>query len=145
MAAPMTPAAPTRSQEIIAKENAIKKRLAKSNEDAKVAAGKNMNKKLAILKKRKQTGVVSSSYNTQSILGANKGFAKSDYGVGAGAAIPYQIGTEKQSVIGSNKLPDIRRPPKKKGPPDWVNKAKDKAKADAIVRRASQSPKTKPL
>lgn len=115
MAAPMTPAQPTRSQEIKAKEDAIKKRLDAANKPAAAKATANVARDLASLKKKGKTGTASSSYSAKSILGADKGFTKSDYGVGSGAAIPYQIGntTKKVSAHYSapGKKPPVKTPP----------------------------------
>jgi hypothetical protein len=94
-----------RSDAIMAKENAIKARLDKTNNLNKVKAQSSVAKELAALKKRGRTGVASRSYESQGILGADKGFSQSDYGVGAGAAIPYQIGTNQVKVSGATGLP----------------------------------------
>lgn len=96
MAAPMTAASPTRSSAILAKENAIKAKLNKYNVANKKSATAQATKKLKPWLKGKKAHTSTAFYNTQSIKGADKGFTKSDYGVGAGAAIPYQIGTDRQ-------------------------------------------------
>jgi hypothetical protein len=86
----------TRNREIRAKEDAIKRRLQRSNDNNKKSAQKSA---AALANKAKGTGkTFTKSYTTQKILGADKGFTKSDYGVGAGAAIPYQIGDSKSTV-----------------------------------------------
>lgn len=101
MAGVATPASPFRSPEIIAKENAIKARLQRANNDNKASAQKSVNAQLAAYKKGKNKNkpiTFTKTYNTQAIKGADQGFTPSDYGVGAGAAIPYQIGDSKATA-----------------------------------------------
>jgi hypothetical protein len=100
MAAPMTPAEPTRDAAIKAKENAIKSRLSRLNTTNKLAAQKVVNKQRSTYAKNKPAKgkTFMKQYNTQAIKGAKEGFTPSDYGVGAGAAIPYQIGESKATA-----------------------------------------------
>ena len=113
MAEVMTPASPYRSPEILAKEKAIKDRLATWNTSNQKSAQTKANKQVADWKKKlsgkPNSGWASTplkdaprtftqNYNTQAIKGADQGFTPSDYGVGAGAAIPYQIGTTSNTA-----------------------------------------------
>ncbi|MFE1914986.1 hypothetical protein [Streptomyces anandii] len=136
MAAPMKAAAPTRSQQILAKENAIKNRLNGINTQNRVKATAQVSNDIKKLLKKHKSGTVTKSYKTQSILGANKGFSKSDYGVGQGAGIPYQIGTSTQKVTQSTKpkkmTPHYTPAPK---PQDAYKKAAAEAKAKALQRQ----------
>lgn len=78
---PATKKDPNRAIQIKAKKDAITRKLQLNNRAAQVAAGKKINPK--------KGGVA--SYVTEKIAGREKGFGESDFGVGAGAAIPYQI------------------------------------------------------
>lgn len=116
MAAPATPAGPYRNPEIAAREKAIKDRLAKLNGASKTKATSTVAAQLAAMKKKKQYGNISQKYDVQSILGANKGFAQSDYGVDQGAAIPYQIGTKQEAISASNLKPTPKPAKPKRNP-----------------------------
>lgn len=80
-----------------AREDAIKRRLAKSNKKARAKAKGKINKKKGGTK----------SYKEQYIRGKSQGYSQSDYGVGAGAAIPYQIARRSETV--SRPKPKKRR------------------------------------
>lgn len=114
MAAPMKPAEPTRDQQIKAKEDAIKRRLASDSSKAKATAQSKVNKAAAARAKLGKYGTVTGSYDTKKILGSKEGFSKSDYGVGAGAAIPYQIGSGKGSVSKTINKPKPKPKPRPK-------------------------------
>lgn len=137
MAAPMKPAEPTRDQQITAKENAIKKRLQKRNTTNQIKAKGQVAAELSKMRKGHRRGDVVRKYQTQAIRGSKEGYAKSDFGVGAGAAVPYQIGTYTNLEAGSTK-PKPKLPPSKRNTtPKWVGDAKSEAKAGAIIRRAT--------
>ncbi len=89
---------PSRSSQIRSKEAAITRRLSEVNSKNKKTASRAVMSGAIKLKKAKKYGTITKSYDTQKILGADKGFTKSDYGVGSGAAIPYQIGAGKGKV-----------------------------------------------
>ncbi|MGS2592248.1 hypothetical protein [Streptomyces hebeiensis] len=76
-----------RKTEISMREAAIKRRLAKANNDARNKTIKSIDPKKGGTK----------SYTTQSIK-TGGGFTKSDYGVGSGAAIPYQLSNTKKTI-----------------------------------------------
>lgn len=112
MAAPMTPAEPTRTKEIKAREDAIRRKLFAQNHKNQAVARSKINPKTGGTK----------TYETQRISGSREGFEKSDYGVGAGAAIPYQIlkGTGKISVNKSKyQKPKPKPKPKPKVKPKY--------------------------
>lgn len=150
MAAPMTPASPTRDQQIVAKENAIKKRITWNNTKNRLRATADANKEFT---KKKGKAPVVKTYDTQKLLGEKEGYTKSDYGIGQGAAIPYQIKSGKDTVVKSKAARDAAKnpPPKLGTPPSFGAKkaARDaisQARANAIARRASQAgTKTKGL
>lgn len=71
-----------------AREAAIKRRLKKSNKKARSKAYASINKKKGGKKK----------YKEQYIRGSDQGYRRSDYGVGHGAAIPYQIARRTETV-----------------------------------------------
>jgi LysM repeat protein len=104
--------------EIEAKEAAIKKRLDAANKPALTKAKADVAKDLAKLKAGGKSGTAKSSYTTQGILGSDKGFTKSDYGVGdnSGAAIPYQIGNSTKTVTTKYTAPYKPKPIPKTGP-----------------------------
>lgn len=85
----------TRDNLIKIKQSAIERRLNKANSKARTAA---------IAKSKKTKKPV--DYKTQAIK-SGSGFTPSDYGVGNGAAIPYQL---KTTTASSNKLPIKPRP-----------------------------------
>jgi hypothetical protein len=123
MAMPMTSASPSRSKLILDKENAIKRRLAAQNEKNKTSA---YNK----ITKRSSSGY--RDYNTQSIKTGN-GFTKSDYGVGNGAAIPYQLQDTKKTVTRS--FPDGKNRVLHSAP----DRSKSVIRSAAIQRRLSSA------
>jgi len=104
-----------REKAIKAKETAIQKRLDSANSKSKEAAVKDVKAQAA---KAKGTGkTFNKNYSTEAILGSNKGFTKSDFGVSNGAAIPYQIGkaTGKASATATKKKkPQYKPKPQKK-------------------------------
>lgn len=118
MAAPMNAASPTRSNAILAKENAIKAKLATWNTSNKKSSQTKLNKTVANYAKKKppKPRMFNQQYSTQVIKGADKGFAKSDYGVGDGAAIPYQIGNQQATVSAKYVPPKAKPKPKPKLP-----------------------------
>lgn len=107
--------ADSRAAQIKSKEDAIKRRLEKDSSAAKSKAQQAASAKAKLAKGTGKKFTV--NYNTQSILGENKGFTKSDYGVGAGAAIPYQIGSGKGSVSATASKPAPKPKPKPKPKP----------------------------
>lgn len=99
------PIAASRDVQIAGREAAIKRKLDKSNMANQRTALASINKKTGGTKK----------YATKEIAGADKGFTKSDYGVGLGAAIPYQITDGSGSVTKEReKLRQIEAKPKAK-------------------------------
>lgn len=119
MAAPMTASGvmkstSVRDREIRAKENAILARLSRTNSNNRLSAQNKVNSQARAYGKRKPVKgkTFVSSYETQKIKGADQGFSKSDYGVGAGAAIPYQIGIQKNTATAkyTPKVPRIKKP-----------------------------------
>jgi hypothetical protein len=68
--------------------DAIRRRLMQSNVKNEAAAK-------AQIKKQKGG---SATYKSQYIRGSNEGFSPSDFGIDAGAAIPYQIGTKTHTI-----------------------------------------------
>lgn len=101
--------ATSREAEIKAREDAIKRRLEETNKKNKDTATKTLDKRLKDMALKGKYGKVTEKYQTQQILGADKGFTKSDYGVGAGAAIPYQIGTAEKTVSRESVRPEKPR------------------------------------
>jgi hypothetical protein len=126
MAAPMAAAAPMKDPAVKAKEDAIKRRLDADNTKAKWNANK------ALVTKKSGT----SQYDVKKIAGADKGFTQSDYGVGDGAAIPYQIQTDKGTVTKHLKPPL----PSKNTKLDPITRARQMA----IKSRMAQRQKFKP-
>lgn len=98
MAEPMNPAAPYKNPEILAREKAIKTRLSALNNKNITAAKTLAAKKLKPYEGKKKAHTSTAFYDTQLVRGAKEGFAESDYGAEKGAAIPYQIGTYKNTV-----------------------------------------------
>jgi hypothetical protein len=144
MPAPMQSASPTnsRSAEIAAKELAVRRKLSDYN-------SKNKNSALVKLKKNKAK-VATERYNLKSIR-TGDGFTRSDYGVGKGAGIPYQI---KQTSATVNKGRPNFKPPKPrpkaptpKFPPSGVIKpmprptpsSKSSSRSEAISRALTTS------
>jgi nucleoid-associated protein YgaU len=126
MAAPATPASPSRDAQIKAKEDAIKRKLAKDSSGDKAKA-----LKLAQAKAKLAPGTgkkFTAQYTTKNILGEDKGFSKSDYGVGAGAAIPYQIGSGRASVSATATKPKPKPKPKPRPPAAVKNHSTYKVK-----------------
>lgn len=135
MAAPMTSAAPSngfsptkldgsRSWEIKKRKDALTRKLQAENRASQKKALNSIDSKKG----------GSKSYNVKSIPGKEKGFTDSDFGVGAGAGIPYQITNSK----GTASKP---KPGKKSGQRfQQASKAKDKAAA--VARRFQSVTKT---
>lgn len=144
MAAPMTPASPLRDQEVMQRENAIKKRLNAANQKNKIKATGEVAADMSAWKKKHPKGgthIASKNYTTQGILGADKGYSKSDYGVDQGAAIPYEIGTTNHTVSkvsvpwGKGKgKPSMPTPKRPAGNPGGIL---SQPKLDAIRRRTA--------
>lgn len=104
-----------RQSQIAAKEKAIKRRLAAGSLKDKDKAKKYVQAKA---KTAAGTGkTFNAKYTSKQILGADKGFAKSDYGVGAGAAIPYQVGDVKVNVSATASKPKPKPKPNPKPRP----------------------------
>lgn len=104
----------SRDRAILLKENAIKAKLNKYNQTNKTSAQTKLNKTVADYGKKKppKSRTFTQQYATQSIKGADKGFSKSDYGVGAGAAIPYQIGSGQSTASATYNPPGTKPKPK---------------------------------
>ncbi|HEY9259032.1 hypothetical protein [Chitinophaga sp.] len=87
-----------RDYQIMMKRNAIERKLSDDNR-----AG--MTKAIGAANKSKKN----STYSEGRILGQKEGFTNSDFGVGAGAAIPYQVANTTKTVKPGTKVP---APPK---------------------------------
>jgi hypothetical protein len=110
----MNPAQQMRSKEIAKRERAIKDRLSKNN--------------AANLKKAK----VGKAYNYEYLKDEREGFTDSDYGVGDGAAIPYQIGSAK---VTKPKKGSPKPPPRPALPKQGSVISRDNTMQQAIQRR----------
>lgn len=106
MAAPMKAAEPSRDSQVKAREDAIKRKL----------EGTNRKNKMTALTKINPRKGGSQSYDTKRVSGPKDGFAKSDYGVDPGAAIPYQILAGKGKVSINKPRPSVKPKPKPKAP-----------------------------
>lgn len=98
------PGIPSRENEIASKRGAIERRLNQKSAAGKNSATQAANIEAAKLRRQNKGGKVTKSYTTDYIKGDKEGFSRSDFGVGKGAAIPYQIGTKTDKVI-----KDVRR------------------------------------
>lgn len=76
----------SREKQIAVKHGAVKRAIQASNSKASKKAKDSIKKK------------GTASYKEQYLKGSKQGFTKSDYGVGKGAAIPYQVGTNTAKV-----------------------------------------------
>lgn len=97
--------------ERLRREDAIKRRLDRENQKARLGAktkGTNISPGKSKFKPTK--------YKEQYIKGEKEGFTKSDYGAEKGAAIPYQIGTTTKTYTG-NPRSTANRPTMPNKPP----------------------------
>ncbi|MFE1145192.1 LysM peptidoglycan-binding domain-containing protein [Streptomyces rochei] len=125
-----------RSAEIKARENAIKRRLEQESSKARSAALKDVRSQAG---KAGGTGkTFTKNYTTKSILGENKGFTKSDYGVGNGAAIPYQVGNATAKVSATATKKPKKQPPKKKQQSSGGHKSYKVKRGDTLSGIASR-------
>lgn len=103
-------ATPTRDQQVKAREDAIKRRLEQGNSKNRSAALKSAQ---ADAKKAAGTGKTITKTYKNEVINRGGGYAKSDYGVDVGAAIPWKTevqnakvavkATKKKSSDSSNK------------------------------------------
>lgn len=108
-----TPTDASRDAKVKAKEDAIKRRLEKGNSANRSAALKSAQ---ADAKKAAGTGKTISKTYKNEVINKGGGYAKSDYGVDVGAAIPWKTAVQeaKVSVKATKKSSDDKKSSDKK-------------------------------
>lgn len=119
---------PKEESEKLQRQAAIQRRLDKENKAAEVGA------KVKSSKMTPKGGKFTpTNYQEKYIKGEKEGFTKSDYGVGAGAAIPYQIGSKTKTYKGNKNTANKGTVPTKPKQP-VANKAKLPHKVYTVKR-----------
>jgi len=105
-----------RNSEIASKRNAIQRRLTQNSAAGKNSATQAANIEAAKLRRQNKGGKVTKKYTQEYIKGEKEGFSSSDFGVGKGAAIPYQIGKKTNTINRDVRKVNIPKPKPKPKP-----------------------------